>query len=277
MSRWGLGDGQAADLWGDRRHWRCSGTAAGRRPVGRCISVGRDAARLAAIAGEVGASYSVADVEDPASFAHVAAEARPALSGLVYAVGTITLKPIARLSSGGDFLRDFRLDAEGAALAVQAALPALEAARGRRVRCCCSTGRRCVARAFRPCLRYRCRKAASRGPRPRARHGAGAEKSVSTPSRRRSPAPGSPRRFSPASRWRTPGAGVDARHAGRGRASPTISPRSAHVLLLARCVDGSPGQVYGVDGGRSTLGIRRGSGPPYSPIACSSCSGGIVA
>lgn len=98
--------------------------------AGRSLHVvGRDAARLAAIAGEVGASYSVADVEDPASFAHVAAEAGPALSGLVYAVGTITLKPIARLSSA-DFLRDFRLNAEGAALAVQAALPALKAAEG---------------------------------------------------------------------------------------------------------------------------------------------------
>jgi NAD(P)-dependent dehydrogenase (short-subunit alcohol dehydrogenase family) len=108
------------------------GAALARRlaSAGRALHlVGRDAARLSSLAAELGASQSVADVEDPASFARVAAEAGPALSGLVYAVGTITLKPLGRLTSA-DFLRDFRLNAEGAALAVQAALPTLKAAEG---------------------------------------------------------------------------------------------------------------------------------------------------
>lgn len=95
--------------------------------TGRALHlVGRDAARTEALATELGVGHSIADVEDPASFARVAAEAGPALSGLVYAVGTINLKPLARLTPA-DFLRDYRLNAEGAALAVQAALPALKA------------------------------------------------------------------------------------------------------------------------------------------------------
>jgi NAD(P)-dependent dehydrogenase (short-subunit alcohol dehydrogenase family) len=54
----------------------------------------------------------------------VTADAGDALDGLVYAVGTITLRPLPRLTAA-DFLDDFRVNALGAALAVQAALPAL--------------------------------------------------------------------------------------------------------------------------------------------------------
>jgi NAD(P)-dependent dehydrogenase (short-subunit alcohol dehydrogenase family) len=87
---------------------------------------GRDDAKLAAISAEVGAGYTVADVEDASSFARVMDDAGGALAGLVYAVGTINLKPLARLTAA-DFERDFRINAMGAALAVQAALPALKA------------------------------------------------------------------------------------------------------------------------------------------------------
>lgn len=90
---------------------------------------GRDEGRLSAVAAETGASFTVADVEDPASFARVAADAGTPLSGLVYAVGTINLKPLARLTAA-DFDRDFRVNAAGAALAVQASLPALKAGEG---------------------------------------------------------------------------------------------------------------------------------------------------
>jgi NAD(P)-dependent dehydrogenase (short-subunit alcohol dehydrogenase family) len=89
----------------------------------------RDPERLSAIAAELGASHSAADVEDVASFDRVAAEAGPSLAGLVYAVGTINLKPLARLTPA-DFERDFRINAQGAALAVQKALPALKACEG---------------------------------------------------------------------------------------------------------------------------------------------------
>lgn len=87
--------------------------------------IARDEARLAAVAAETGASWSVADLTDPASARVVAEAAAPGLTGLVYAAGTITLKPISRLSAD-DFLYDFRVNALGAALAVQAALPVLK-------------------------------------------------------------------------------------------------------------------------------------------------------
>jgi NAD(P)-dependent dehydrogenase (short-subunit alcohol dehydrogenase family) len=88
--------------------------------------VGRDPARLAGIAAETGAGHTVGDVEDPATFARVMEQVGGPLAGLVYAVGTINLKPLARLTVA-DFERDFRVNALGAALAVAAALPALKA------------------------------------------------------------------------------------------------------------------------------------------------------
>jgi NAD(P)-dependent dehydrogenase (short-subunit alcohol dehydrogenase family) len=88
--------------------------------------VGRDAARLEAVAAEMGGAFTVADVMEDEAFARVAAQCGPSLAGLVYAVGSINLKPVARLTAA-DFERDFRLNALGAALAVQAALPALKA------------------------------------------------------------------------------------------------------------------------------------------------------
>ena len=92
--------------------------------------IGRDAARLAATADTLGgASFSVADVEDEASVNHAVAEAGGTLAGLCYAVGTINLKPVARLTSEA-VSRDVRINAQGAFYAVKAALPALKAYSG---------------------------------------------------------------------------------------------------------------------------------------------------
>ena len=91
--------------------------------------VGRDGARLAALAEELGAVTSQADVEDDTAYERISAEVDGPLAGLVYAVGSINLRPISRLTMA-DFAGDFRLNAAGAALAVQAALPALKAAPG---------------------------------------------------------------------------------------------------------------------------------------------------
>lgn len=90
---------------------------------------GRDGQKLKEVAGDTGASFTLADVEDDDCFAHVMSEAGPSLAGLVYAVGTINLKPLSRLTIT-DFERDFRVNALGAALAMQAALPALKAHTG---------------------------------------------------------------------------------------------------------------------------------------------------
>lgn len=89
--------------------------------------VARDAARLEALAGELGASRAVADVTDTAGLKAAIEAAGPAIGGLAYCVGSINLKPLARLTPA-DFEADFRLNALGAALAVQAALPGLKLA-----------------------------------------------------------------------------------------------------------------------------------------------------
>jgi NAD(P)-dependent dehydrogenase (short-subunit alcohol dehydrogenase family) len=90
---------------------------------------GRDEARLAAVAAETGGTFTVCDVTQDDAFARVMNDAGASLAGLVYAVGSINLKPVARLTTA-DFEKDFRLNALGAALAVQAALPALKAYEG---------------------------------------------------------------------------------------------------------------------------------------------------
>ncbi len=91
--------------------------------------VGRDRSRLDALAEELGCATSHADVEDDTAFARVSADIAGPLAGLVYSVGSINLRPLSRLTTA-DFTRDFRLNALAAALAVQAALPALKAAPG---------------------------------------------------------------------------------------------------------------------------------------------------
>lgn len=88
--------------------------------------VARNAAGLEALADELGAGWTAADVLDDASFARVAERAPQALNGMVYAVGSINLRPLARITAA-DLQRDYRLNAAGAALAFRAALPALRA------------------------------------------------------------------------------------------------------------------------------------------------------
>jgi NAD(P)-dependent dehydrogenase (short-subunit alcohol dehydrogenase family) len=86
---------------------------------------GRNAAKLKALAEEIKCGFTIADVLEPGAVEKVSGEAG-AIDGLAYAVGSINLKPLARLSEA-DFLNDFKLNALCAAKAVQAALPALKA------------------------------------------------------------------------------------------------------------------------------------------------------
>lgn len=96
------------------------------RAQGRSVHlVARNEANLKALASEIGASWTVCDVNDPAAIQKAVADAGEGLSGLAYAVGTINLKPVARLSDA-DFEQDFRVNALGAVRAVQAALPAFK-------------------------------------------------------------------------------------------------------------------------------------------------------
>lgn len=95
----------------------------------RVHAIGRNAERLAALAGDIGGSFAVADVTDRAQLEAAVKAAGPEVAGLAYCAGTINLKPVARITDE-DALRDFEVNALGAMRAVQAALPALKAAPG---------------------------------------------------------------------------------------------------------------------------------------------------
>jgi NAD(P)-dependent dehydrogenase (short-subunit alcohol dehydrogenase family) len=92
-------------------------------------AIGRDPAKLADLTAEIGGSSATADVTDRAQLEAAIKAAGPAVAGLAYCVGSINLKPVSRITEE-DVLRDFRLNALGAFLAVQAALPALKANEG---------------------------------------------------------------------------------------------------------------------------------------------------
>ncbi len=91
------------------------------------VLAGRNEAGLKDIAGDIGAETIVCDVLDDAAVASAAKAAGDQLDGLVYAVGTITLKPFDKLIED-DFINDFRLNALGAAKVIQVSMPALLAA-----------------------------------------------------------------------------------------------------------------------------------------------------
>ncbi len=89
--------------------------------------VARNKDRLSELAGELEAGFTVGDVTEHTLFARVAEQAG-AVDGLVYAIGTINLRSLGRLTAQ-DFANDFAVNAAGAALAVQAMLPALKKSR----------------------------------------------------------------------------------------------------------------------------------------------------
>lgn len=108
------------------------GAALARRLAARGVRpflVARDAARLAALAEETGGGWQAAELTDPAALKAAVAAAGGTLAGLVVAVGSIALKPLARVTEA-DLMDTFRLNAMLPALAVQAAQPALAAGQG---------------------------------------------------------------------------------------------------------------------------------------------------
>ncbi|MFZ1430048.1 MAG: SDR family oxidoreductase [Geminicoccaceae bacterium] len=91
----------------------------------------RDGRRLEALAEELGAECTAGDVRDPSQIKRVVAAATVdgALAGLVFAVGSIDLGPLKRLTPA-QFADAFALNVTAPALAVQAAAEALTAGRG---------------------------------------------------------------------------------------------------------------------------------------------------
>lgn len=91
--------------------------------------VGRNEDKLSNLAANLNCGFTVGDVRDDTLFKQVMKDAGH-ICGLVYAVGTINLASIRRVKSS-DLLDDFSVNSVGAALAVQAALSVLKKAEGR--------------------------------------------------------------------------------------------------------------------------------------------------
>ncbi len=90
---------------------------------------GRDSARTESLAKELGATFTIGDVRDEGHIKSAVEQAGATIDGLAYAIGTINLKPLGRLTEA-DFIADYTINALGAVKAVQAALPALKASQG---------------------------------------------------------------------------------------------------------------------------------------------------
>jgi NAD(P)-dependent dehydrogenase (short-subunit alcohol dehydrogenase family) len=89
--------------------------------------VARDADRLGHLARELNATCTAGDLADGATIGAATEAAMTdagVIEGLVYAIGTVNLKPLGRLTEA-DFRADFEVNALRAVLAVQAAIPAL--------------------------------------------------------------------------------------------------------------------------------------------------------
>ncbi|MDB5649063.1 MAG: short chain dehydrogenase family protein [Hyphomicrobiales bacterium] len=86
--------------------------------------VARRSDALETLASELGATFTCIDFDAPDAFKQASQEASAdgVIAGLVFAVGTINIKPVSRLTRV-DFERDFLVNAIWAAEAVQAALP----------------------------------------------------------------------------------------------------------------------------------------------------------
>lgn len=91
----------------------------------------RDPDRLAALGGEIGARWTACDVLDEAALARAVEDAARGgtLAGLAYAVGSIDLAPLRRIT-GPQLAHAFALNVTGAALAVRNAQAALAAGNG---------------------------------------------------------------------------------------------------------------------------------------------------
>jgi NAD(P)-dependent dehydrogenase (short-subunit alcohol dehydrogenase family) len=91
--------------------------------------IGRDEARTQRLAEELGAGHAVCDVLDGDALRAAVQSAGPRLAGLAFCVGSIVIRPL-RQAGAEDYVAAFRLNAVAAALAVDAGAEALRAVPG---------------------------------------------------------------------------------------------------------------------------------------------------
>ena len=90
---------------------------------------GRNEETVKMLSTQLACSFTVGDVCDSSFFSEVVAEAGEEVSAVAYAVGTINLKGLGRLTPE-DFLQDYQVNVVGAALAVQASIGMLKKNKG---------------------------------------------------------------------------------------------------------------------------------------------------
>lgn len=93
--------------------------------------VGRATSDVKELADQLGVSYSHADANDTQSIENAITQAQEGagLSGLVWAIGSILLKPLSALSEE-EFIQCYRLNVSAPAMAIKAAQPALKKDKG---------------------------------------------------------------------------------------------------------------------------------------------------
>ena len=222
------------------------GSALARRlsATGRSLHLAaRQEDRLGALASELGASMSVCDVLDTAEIERAVADAGTEIEGLAFAVGSIDLAPVRRLSRES-MRTSFELNAVSAAECVRLALPGLQAASGAVV--LFSTV--AVAQGFSNHAIIAAAKGAVEGLvtamaaelSPKVRVNAVAPSLLDTPLGES---------FTRDEKLKTAIAGLHA----MGRLGRAEDAAAAAAFLLSKDADWITGQVLGVDGGRSRL------------------------
>ena len=90
---------------------------------------GRNEETLSSLAAELGCGYTVGDVSDESFFSTTVIDAGEDVSSVVYAIGTINLKSISRLTAD-DFVNDYSINVIGAFHSVKASINSLKANKG---------------------------------------------------------------------------------------------------------------------------------------------------
>ena len=93
---------------------------------------GRNESELSSLASELGANHGICDAMDENSIAHVIEQAKEngPITGLIWAIGSILLKPLGKITAADDFQNTFYLNVTAAGLAIKQAAESLREGKG---------------------------------------------------------------------------------------------------------------------------------------------------